>query len=139
MTDSLSPAERSVRMGMVRAKNTKPELLVRSIVHRLGYRYRLHAKDLPGRPDLVFRSRKKVIFVHGCFWHRHDDPQCTRTRFPTSNQSYWLSKFKQNIQRDMMTRRRLEEGGWTSLTVWECQLADRDQLKQALVDFLETL
>ncbi len=98
--DTLQPAEQNARMALIRSKDTRPELAVRRLVHGMGYRYRLHARDLPGRPDLVFRARRKVIFVHGCFWHRHDDPNCKLARLPSSRLDFWLPKLGGNKARD---------------------------------------
>lgn len=98
--DTLSPQERSERMGRVRNKDTKPEMVVRRLTHSLGYRYRLHGRKLPGRPDMVFAGRKKVIFVHGCFWHRHDEQNCPLTRWPKSRLEFWVPKLEKNKQRD---------------------------------------
>ena len=119
--DKLSPAARSENMRRIKSKNMKPEMLVRSLVHKLGYRFRLHKRDLPGKPDLVFASRKKVIFVHGCFWHGHDIG-CPDSRPPKSNQVYWSPKLKRNKDRDRANEAALIQAGWTVLTVWECDL-----------------
>lgn len=134
-TDTLTPQERSERMGRVRGKDTKPEMLVRRLVHSLGYRYRLHSRKLPGRPDLVFAGRKKVIFVHGCFWHRHDE-SCPLTRWPKSRLDFWKPKLEQNKLRDLSNQQKLREGGWKFLVVWECQLKDVDSLRALIGDFL---
>lgn len=123
-TDTLSPSERSARMSLVRASNTKPEMIVRHLAHGMGYRYRLHAKSLPGRPDLVFPKRKCVIFVHGCFWHRHADPSCKLARLPKSRLDFWLPKLEQNRTRDDANEQKLHALGWRVLTVWECELRD---------------
>ncbi len=120
-------------MQAIRGKDTGPELAVRRIVHRLGYRYRLHKKGLPGRPDLVFARRKKVIFVNGCFWHAHD---CQYGRAPESRQDYWLPKLKRTKERDIENRAELESLGWEVLTVWECQIKGKDNTN--LVDVLTT-
>jgi len=137
MVDSLSPSARSERMGRVRAKDTKPELLVRRLLHGMGYRYRLQARDLPGRPDIVFRGRKKVIFIHGCFWHRHPDPACKLSRLPKTRLDFWLPKLEGNRQRDEANVERLEAMGWDVLLVWECELGDREQVSNKLRQFLE--
>ena len=110
--DTLSPAERSERMSRIGGKDTKPEMRVRRLVHGLGYRYRLHAPELPGKPDLVFRPRKKVIFVHGCFWHRH--PGCSRARLPKSPESAerWREKLEGNVNRDRCNQQALSDRGW---------------------------
>ncbi len=133
--DSLNPQERSERMGRVRAKDTKPEMVVRRLVHSLGYRYRLHSRVLPGHPDLVFPARRKVIFVHGCFWHRHGD-DCPLTRTPKSRLEFWLPKFDQNAARDRANQAKLDVLGWSHLVVWECELRDQNLLRARLKDFL---
>lgn len=117
--DPLTPIERSKRMSLVRSKNTKPELRVRKLVHSLGYRYRLHARDLPGHPDLVFRGRRKVIFVHGCFWHRHNCP--LGNRLPKSRVEFWQAKLEGNRKRDRRNQRKLRKAGWSVMVIWECQ------------------
>lgn len=134
MTDTISVSERSRVMALVKGKNTGPEMLVRRLVHGAGYRYRLHAATLPGKPDLVFASRRKVIFVHGCFWHRHD--QCGLARVPKTNQDFWTEKFEGNKARDSANYRRLREMGWGVLVVWECELRDMDAVLQRMTHFL---
>jgi DNA mismatch endonuclease (patch repair protein) len=114
----------------------KPEMAVRSLVHRLGYRFRLHRKDLPGKPDLVFAPRKKVIFVHGCFWHQHAASKCLDGRAPKSNTDYWLPKLRRNIERDTNACAELVRLGWKILVVWECETRDEAVLKQTLQTFL---
>lgn len=133
--DSLSPKERSERMARVRAKDTRPELLVRRLVFSLGYRYRLHARDLPGRPDLVFRKRRKVIFIHGCFWHRHGT--CALARLPRSRLDFWVPKLEGNKLRDRRNKRALTKGGWKVLTIWECQLGNTGRLQTMIRRFLD--
>jgi DNA mismatch endonuclease (patch repair protein) len=118
-------------MGLVRAKNTKPEMAVRRLVHALGYRYRLHGRSLPGRPDMVFASRRKVIFVHGCFWHRHT--KCAKATTPRANAAFWLAKFRANRRRDRRIERRLTEAGWGVIIVWECELREPAKLKSRLI------
>lgn len=131
-------ALRSRTMRAVRSKDTAPEMRVRRLAHRLGYRYRLHRKDLPGKPDLAFPSRRKVIFVHGCWWHRHDCPH--GRRLPATRREYWLPKLSGNRRRDRENRRRLEASGWEVLTVWECEVTDDSALRERLRNFLgETL
>jgi len=132
--DPLSRAERSERMGRVRAKDTKPEMTVRRLVHGMGYRYRLHSKKLPGKPDLVFSSRRKVILVHGCFWHLHEN--CNHYKFPQSRLDFWRPKLEANRKRDEDVRRRLQGAGWGVMVIWECELRDRGGLARAIEDFL---
>lgn len=135
MADILSPEARSEQMRRIRAQDTAPEMRVRRLVHRLGYRYRLHRRDLPGRPDLAFPSRKKVIFVHGCFWHRH--PGCSRTRTPKSRVSYWEEKFRSNVARDVRKQAELRTLGWDFLIVWECETHNLEEVARRVVDFLD--
>ena len=137
MADKLTPARRSANMAKIRAKDTKPELLVRSMAHRLGYRFRLHRRDLPGKPDLVFPSRRAVIFVHGCFWHQHDDDACLDGRRPKSNSGYWEAKLDRNVHRDQAAQAALVEQGWRVLVVWECE-ASEPELADRLQGFLDT-
>lgn len=134
--DTLSPIERSKRMSLVKGSDTEPEMVVRKMLHRLGYRYCLHDRSLPGCPDLVFRHRKRVIFVHGCFWHRHPDPECKLSRMPKSKQDFWSAKFETNVKRDSRNQSELKEMGWSYLIVWECQIRHSEQLKNELVAFL---
>jgi DNA mismatch endonuclease (patch repair protein) len=132
MTDSLSPSERSRRMGLVRSKDTKPELCVRSLLHRLGYRFRLHDKKLPGRPDIVLPRFSTVIFVHGCFWHRHPAKSCPLARLPKSRLDFWEAKLVQNRKRDESNVRKLRRLGWRVVQVWECELPDQEKLENRL-------
>lgn len=136
MTDTLSPEQRSERMGRVRAKSSKPELRVRQLVHALGYRYRLHRADLPGTPDLVFPGRRKVIFVHGCFWHRHPEPGCRLARMPKSRGEFWGPKLERNRERDLANEAALESLGWGYLVLWECELRDGVALENRIRTFL---
>jgi DNA mismatch endonuclease, patch repair protein len=122
-------------MARVRSKNSRPEMLVRRLVFALGYRYRLHQKNLPGCPDLVFRSRHKVIFVHGCFWHRHS--RCALARMPKSRVDFWMPKLEGNKRRDERNKRALARGGWKVLTIWECQLGEIDRLNLVIRRFLD--
>ena len=124
-------------MQAIRSQNTKPELLVRSIVFRLGYRYRLHKKDLPGKPDLVFASRHKIIFVHGCFWHQHSSPGCKHGRVPRSNSTYWKPKLTRNVARDSKHVATLTAAGWRVLVIWECETKDLEKLSERLRRFLD--
>lgn len=114
----------------------KPEMRVRQLVHSLGYRYRLHTKDLPGKPDLVFRPRRKVIFVHGCFWHQHETPDCPYRHIPTSNLTYWKPKLERNVERDKQQQTQLLSNGWRVLIVWECETDDIKRLKSIICKFL---
>jgi DNA mismatch endonuclease (patch repair protein) len=134
--DTLTKAERSERMSRVRSKDTKPEMLVRSLVHGMGYRYRLHDRGLPGTPDLVFPSRGKIIFVHGCFWHRHGT-RCKYTRWPKSKLDFWGPKLEENHRRDEVARRELRKLGWRVLNIWECQLKDQEKLAARVRAFLD--
>lgn len=137
MADTLSPSARSERMARVRGRDTRPEMIVRRVIHGMGYRYRLHARDLPGHPDIVFRKRKKAIFVHGCFWHRHPDPACKLARLPKTRLDFWLPKLEGNRRRDIANEERLEALGWRVLLIWECKLRDREQLRNDLRRFIE--
>lgn len=132
--DTLSPLERSQRMARVKSKGTKPEMLVRRLVFSMGYRYRLHGSRLPGHPDMVFKGRRKVIFVHGCFWHRHEG--CKLARLPKSRLDFWLPKLEGNRQRDAQKLEQLCEQGWKSLVIWECELKDLGSLEKRLRAFL---
>lgn len=123
-------------MARVRHKDTSPEMIVRRLLHRLGYRYRLHGSKLPGKPDLVFAGRRKVIFVHGCFWHQHEDARCTRRRRPTSNTAYWEGKLDRNVARDKVAVEQLTAAGWQPLIVWECETKDQAALMKRLSSFL---
>jgi DNA mismatch endonuclease (patch repair protein) len=123
-------------MRRIRSKGMKPELTVRRLLHGLGYRVRLHRHDLPGKPDLVFGPRGKVIFVHGCFWHSHDDPACLDGRAPQSNQSYWLPKLARNKQRDIANLSALRAAGWDFLVIWECETRDLKKLSVRVAEFL---
>ena len=127
--DTLTRTERSARMALVRRRDTKPELAVRRLVFAMGYRYRLHGR-LPGRPDIVLPRLRKVVFVHGCFWHRHG--YCKKASTPAQNKKFWLSKFAANKCRDKRNNRLLESEGWSVIIVWECQLKDLDALKMRL-------
>jgi DNA mismatch endonuclease (patch repair protein) len=132
--DVLTPEQRSRCMSAITGRNTKPELLVRKIVHAMGYRFRLHIRSLPGCPDLVFPRRKKIIFVHGCFWHRHD---CRFGRVkPATNAAFWQQKILSNVQRDEQNLLLLRNSGWKVLVVWECETHDRAELALRLKEFL---
>lgn len=125
--------DRSELMRRVRGKDTKPEIVVRRIAFSIGLRFRLHRADLPGRPDLVFSSRRKVVFVHGCFWHRHQG--CTRSSTPSTNQDFWIAKFDRNVERDARKERELQEAGWDVLIIWECQTRDPYLVRERLRAF----
>jgi DNA mismatch endonuclease (patch repair protein) len=135
--DNISAERRSANMRAIRSKGMKPEMIVRKLVYSLGYRYRLHVKDLPGKPDLVFVGKKKVIFVHGCFWHQHQSSKCKIVRKPKSNQPYWVPKLDNNRKRDKRNLELLESLGWKCLTVWECETFDMDKLERQLNEFLK--
>lgn len=134
--DRLTTEKRSENMRRIRSTGMKPELLVRRLVHGLGYRYRLHAKDLPGKPDLAFRKRKMVIFVHGCFWHAHGAPTCPDRRSVKSNAGYWSPKLQRNKERDAEHEKALRSNGWKVLILWECELNESDALARRLKNFL---
>jgi DNA mismatch endonuclease (patch repair protein) len=121
-------------MSAVRGKNTGPELRLRRIVYGLGYRYRLHRRNLPGTPDLVFPGRRKVVFLHGCFWHQHEG--CAAARIPKTRPEFWLEKFSQNKARDERVVASLEAAGWRSLVIWECELAEPDKVASLIMQFL---
>jgi len=134
--DTLSKQERSKRMSLVLGRDTKPEMRVRRLLHAFGYRYRLHRRDLPGSPDLVFGPRRKVIFVHGCYWHRHPDPNCKLARLPKSRREFWLPKLEGNRARDERNNAVLMEMGWDALEVWECETFDEEAMAKRLRGFL---
>lgn len=117
-------------MARVKGRDTKPELRVRKALHAAGLRYRLHAPDLPGRPDIVFRSARIVVFVHGCFWHRHSAPDCRLTRSPKSRQAFWEDKFARNKERDARDQAALEAAGWKVLVIWECEINQPGRLRE---------
>lgn len=129
-----TPEERSRTMRQVKGRDTGPEMAVRRLVHGMGYRYRLHSKDLPGKPDLVFPGRRKIIFVHGCFWHGHN---CKRgAREPKTNKDYWRDKIARNKARDTLHMKELKENGWDVLTVWECEINETGILAERVSAFL---
>lgn len=135
MGDNLSKEQRSARMRRIRSKDTKPEMAVRRLVHALGYRYRLHDRKIHGTPDLAFPSRRKLIMVHGCFWHLH--PGCKQARLPKSRIGYWGPKLKANRARDARIKEALVTDGWAVLVLWECELASYANLKSRIFAFLE--
>jgi DNA mismatch endonuclease (patch repair protein) len=134
--DTLTPSQRSERMSRVKGKGSAAELRVRSLAHGMGYRFRLHGAKLPGRPDLVFASRRKAIFVHGCFWHRHPDENCRLARLPKSRRDFWVPKLEGNRARDARNEAALAAMGWMSLTIWECELRDEDSIRNKIRTFL---
>lgn len=134
MADRLSSEVRSALMGRIRARDTQPELTVRRLLHSMGYRYRLHRRDLPGNPDLVLHGRRKVIFVHGCFWHQHSG--CRHNRVPDSNRDYWEPKLARNVRRDREARTALVDMGWDVMIVWECETSEQRGLRKRLQQFL---
>jgi DNA mismatch endonuclease, patch repair protein len=133
--DTLTPSERSARMKLVKSKNTRPELIVQNLVRSLGYRFRPHDVGLPGRPDFVFPNLRKVVFVHGCFWHRHN--RCELARLPKTRLDFWVPKLAANKLRDTNHRRALTRLGWESLVIWECELRDPVKLMIKTLIFLE--
>ena len=135
MVDNRSEESRSALMARVRQKNTTPEMVVRRLLHRMGYRFRLHLKDLPGCPDIVLPRHKKVILVHGCFWHQHD---CKKASLPRSNVEFWTDKLGKNVQRDRRTVEQLALLGWGSLTIWECETKHFDNIIPKINAFLST-
>jgi len=134
--DTLTPLQRSEQMRRVRSNNTKPELVVRKVIHGMGFRFRLHARDLPGTPDIIMPKHKLAIFVHGCFWHRHGK-RCRLTRMPKSHIEYWKPKLERNRSRDIQNRRKLRAQHWRVLVLWECQLIDHAVLEKRLFAFLK--
>lgn len=132
--DTVTKEKRSWMMSRIKGKNTKPEVLVRSLLHRMGYRFRIHVKELPGNPDIVLPRYKTVIFVHGCFWHQHDCK--VGTRVPKSNHDYWIPKLARTKERDLLHRENLFTLGWNVLVIWECMVSDRNSLSNTLRDFL---
>ena len=135
--DKLTPERRSENMRRIKSKDMKPELSVRRMVYGLGHRYRLHRRDLPGKPDLVFGPKKKVIFVHGCFWHGHEREGCLDARRPKSNTEYWNPKLERNKERDAERIDALQADGWDVLVIWECETKDEMKLRSRLRQFLK--
>lgn len=133
--DKLPVNRRSENMRRIRSKDTSPELILRRLLHKMGYRFRVHREDLPGKPDIVFPSRRKVIFVHGCFWHQHGN--CAEGRIPASNQDYWGPKLQRNVERDKLHQLRLNHAGWQVLVVWECELRNAETVAAEAKRFLE--
>jgi DNA mismatch endonuclease (patch repair protein) len=133
MTDRVSEETRSYIMSSVSSKDTGPELVVRKLLHGLGYRYRLHKRGIPGSPDVVFQKRKKVVFVNGCFWHGHE---CRYGKLPKSKSDYWEPKIAKNRERDERNIHQLKQLGWDALVIWQCQLKDIDTVRKRLIKFL---
>lgn len=127
---------RSRQMALIRSADTKPEMIVRRALHAMGYRYRLHRRDLPGTPDLVFPQRKAVVFVHGCFWHRHGDLGCKLARLPKTRQEFWIPKLTRNAERDAEAIAALEAAGWRVMVIWECETRDMDDVGRRISAFL---
>jgi DNA mismatch endonuclease Vsr len=132
--DRLSKSQRSQHMARIRSKNTGPELAIRRALFRLGYRFRLHINDLPGTPDIVFRNRRKAVFIHGCFWHAHKG--CHLAKIPKTRTEYWRAKFLRNAKRDRSSKRKLRSMGWSTLTIWECQIAREEHVMRRLTRYL---
>lgn len=135
--DTISKSRRSWNMSRIRGKDTSPEIAVRSTLHRLGFRFRLHVRDLPGRPDIVLPRFRTVVFVHGCFWHRHK--RCRFAYTPKSRTAFWTAKFAENVARDIVSKKALESMGWRVLIVWECQVKEPPCLPKSIVRSLERL
>lgn len=134
MTDTLSAEQRSALMARIRGRDTKPELTVRRLLHALGYRFRIQARGLPGRPDVALTRRRKAVFVHGCFWHQHEG--CRAAQVPKTRVDFWTEKFARNRRRDAAALEALEALGWSALVVWECELRRPQDLALRLQGFL---
>ncbi len=132
--DRISISQRSGNMRKIRGKNTSPEMAVRRLIRASGFGYRLHGKALPGKPDLVFKGRKKVVFIHGCFWHQHSN--CRIAHIPKTNQEYWVPKLRKTLERDINHLQQLDSLGWKVLVIWECETKATDLLRAKLVEFL---
>lgn len=128
--DKLSPEQRSLNMAAVKGKNTTPEIRVRKILHKMGCRFRLHRKDLPGKPDIVLPKHHLCIFVHGCFWHQH--PGCKRATIPESNREFWVTKFQETLKRDEWAEKKLLQQGWCVCIIWECETKNEELLNKAI-------
>lgn len=135
MADRFTKEQRSALMSGIQTKHTGPELKVRSAAHGSGYRFSLHRKDLPGKPDIVFPRFKSVVFVHGCFWHQHEG--CSKCALPATRRDFWAAKLTRNVARDAENRRELRRAGWRVLVIWECQTNERDAVAKKLKRFLE--
>ena len=139
MADNLTPSRRSANMAAIRSTGMAPEMAVRGMVHKMGFRFRLHRKDLPGKPDLVFPARRKAMFVHGCFWHWHGVKKCRIWRTPKSNLVYWKKKLGGNRDRDKRNLQLLKKAGWRTLVIWECQVADAKALERKIRKFINSI
>lgn len=135
MADVFSKQKRSEIMSHIKGRDTKPERIVRSLLHRMGYRFRLHAAGLPGKPDIVLTRHRKIIFVNGCFWHRHET--CRKKKPPKTNAEFWSEKIAKTCERDRLTRERLSVDGWQILTIWECETSDLATLETKLSTFMK--
>lgn len=138
MSDKVAPDVRSRMMSRVRSVDTQPELRVRRLLHKAGYRYRLHRKDLPGRPDISFSAKRKAIEVRGCFWHQHAEPACAKARLPVTRREWWAAKLATNVERDKRNELALRAQGWRLLILWECELRDDIALEARLTAFLSS-
>lgn len=136
MTDIFTTEKRSKIMRNIKSKDTRPEMAVRRLIYSMGYRYRLYGKGLPGKPDLVFRKKQRVLFIHGCFWHQHEG--CKKSHIPRSNLDYWLPKLEKTKIRDKEHLQNLENDGWQVLVIWECQLKDIEGLEHRIRAFLDS-
>lgn len=134
MVDHLSSERRSWNMSRIRSKDTSSEIAVRSLLHKMGYRFRLHQGNLPGKPDIVLKKHNTIIFCHGCFWHQH--PNCRRATIPKSNQKYWLPKLQRNVNRFVAVQKQLEDAGWNVAVIWECETNDAQTLRNRLASWL---
>lgn len=134
MVDHITPEHRSENMSRIKSANTKPEIVVRSLLHRLGFRFRKNVKSLAGKPDIVLKKHRAIIFVHGCFWHQHEG--CKRSNIPKSNQDYWKPKLERNVLRDAEHEAELRAKGWRVLKIWECEIKDLKVLANKLKEFL---
>lgn len=134
MVDTLTPEKRSWNMSRIRSTNTKPEIIVRQVLHAMGYRFRLHNPNIPGKPDIILPKYKSVIFVHGCFWHRHKD--CKYAYNPKSKVEFWQKKFAGNKIRDQFIENKLSELGWNQIVIWECETKDKNHIQKILKGFL---
>jgi DNA mismatch endonuclease Vsr len=134
MADRLTPAERSAHMARIKRSDTRPELVVRRLLHRLGYRFRIQLKGVPGRPDVALPKRRKAIYIHGCFWHAHRN--CAISRIPKTRTEFWMAKFERNRKRDRRLERAALRAGWDCLTIWECEIDDEEKLTRRLRTYL---